>query len=403
MKIIKAIKDVNYTSPSLILCVVVLMLVTGTGIVAPLLVPYGTSLGLNGFMLGTLFFGFYAVRLLLATPIGKLSDRFGVRNVLLISLVIYLLVASLYFVAANYPGLLSARLVHGLSSAMMLPMAMAYLGLLSPAGREGKYMGYYNSAVFLANAIGPLLGGLIADNFGFAGAFASLFVLAAISLVITGMGLPPISGETEQSEQAEESEKTTTAVQTASSAGAQSENMVLTAMLLVGFAAAAFSMHSISFFILYLDEIGIGTAYIGLLLSLYNLTIAVTQVPFGKVADTANSSRLLPLASAVVVVTCIVLPNIKHLSLIIGFILLAGLASSLALVISSTKLTQIGKRQGMGATMGKLSTVQSLGFALTPLISGILVDYFTSEYTFYLVALFWAIATFSSLLIVNRK
>lgn len=400
MKMAGALKALNIKHPALVLCFVVLMLVTGTGIVAPLLVPYGTSLGLNGFMIGTLFFGFYAVRLLLATPIGILSDRLGIRNVLLISLVIYLVVASLYFIAANYPGLLSARLVHGLSSAMMLPMAMAYVGLLSPSGQEGRYMGYYNSAVFLANAIGPLLGGIIADNYGFVGAFASLFVLAATSLLICAFGLQPVK---QQANEKPLKGDASTEPKNAEASAVVHSNVILLAMLMVGFAAAAFSMHSISFFVFYLDEIGISTAYIGLLLSLYNLSIALTQVPFGKLADSGKNRVLLSLACIVVTLACVILPSVKQLEMIIVAILVAGLASSLALVVSSAALTQIGKSQGMGTVMGKLSTVQSLGFAMTPLISGLLVDRFSSEYTFYLVASFWAIATLASFLIINKK
>ncbi len=399
MKALTTIKEINFTTPPFLLCMVVLLLVVGTGIVAPLLVPYGKSIGLNGFMLGTLFFGFYAIRVLLATPIGKLSDRMGVRNILLISLLIYLFVACLYFIANSYPSLLSARLVHGISSAMMLPMAMAYLGLLSPSGQEGRYMGYYNSAVFLANAIGPLLGGVISENYGFQGAFISLFILAVLALTVSFFGLPPVNNVTKPAAQDPEQNVSNEASKTSFS----NNNLILVAMLAVGFSAAAFSMHSISFFVLYLDEIGTNTAHIGLLLSLYNLTIALTQVPFGKIADSSYNKILLTIANILVVATCCILPTLQQFSAITIVIIIAGLASSLALIISTTYLTKIGKEIGMGTVMGKLSTVQSLGFAFTPLISGVLVDKFSSEYTFYLVALFWAFSAFLSILIVNKN
>jgi len=60
----------------------VFLLVTGTGIVAPLIGPYAHSLGAGGFWIGLLFSGFYIVRLLVGTPVGRLADHQGPKRVL---------------------------------------------------------------------------------------------------------------------------------------------------------------------------------------------------------------------------------------------------------------------------------------------------------------------------------
>lgn len=54
----------------LLLCSAVFLLVSGTGIIAPLLAPYASTLGISAYAIGFLFSGFYIVRLIIGTPVG---------------------------------------------------------------------------------------------------------------------------------------------------------------------------------------------------------------------------------------------------------------------------------------------------------------------------------------------
>ena len=126
----------------------------------------------------------YVVRLLFGTPIGRLSQKKGAKTILTYSLMLYPFIAVAYWISWNIPSLIAARLFHGIASAMMLPMAMAYIGEISPIGQEGRYMGIYNTILFVASASGPLAGGLIYDKFGIRHAFLTLFLLALSSVII---------------------------------------------------------------------------------------------------------------------------------------------------------------------------------------------------------------------------
>ena len=180
-----------------LVCIAVFILVIGTGIVAPLLTPYAQTLGATGVEVGLLFSGFYSVRILMGTYIGKLADKKGPKAILRYSLILYPIIAVLYVCASNYIVLFIARLFHGMASAMMLPMVMAYIGKISPKGQESKYMGVYNTVIFIANGIGPTIGGLISKNYGYQMAFSSLLIVSLISLVIVGF-LPTTQLDTEE-------------------------------------------------------------------------------------------------------------------------------------------------------------------------------------------------------------
>ncbi|ELY6080526.1 hypothetical protein SNO29_003918, partial [Cronobacter sakazakii] len=54
----------------ILLCSAVFLLVSGTGIIAPLLAPYASSMGISAYAIGFLFSGFYVVRLIIGTPVG---------------------------------------------------------------------------------------------------------------------------------------------------------------------------------------------------------------------------------------------------------------------------------------------------------------------------------------------
>lgn len=111
----------------------------GTTAYSPMLSIHARDLGATGLWLGVLFGGFYGIRLVLGKPIGAFSDRVGQRGVLVASSALYPIVAVCYIASATIEALVGTRLLQGVASAMMLPMAMAYIGNLSRGNTTGRY------------------------------------------------------------------------------------------------------------------------------------------------------------------------------------------------------------------------------------------------------------------------
>jgi len=111
----------------------------------------------------SLFYSLYALAQFLAAPlIGSLSDRFGRRPILLISLFI----AACDYLVMNFAPtitiLLASRIVAGLCGANVT-VCMAYASDISTKETRGTYYSTVSAAFGLGLILGPLIGGLIGN------------------------------------------------------------------------------------------------------------------------------------------------------------------------------------------------------------------------------------------------
>ncbi|WP_455717675.1 MFS transporter, partial [Anaerosporobacter sp.] len=270
----------------ILVCAAVFILVVGTGIVAPLLSPYAETLNATGVQVGLLFSAFYTVRILSGSYIGKLADRKGAKEILRISLILYPFIGLLYAISWNYPILLGARLLHGLASAMMLPMVMTYIGHITPEGQEAKYMGIYNTVTFLANSVGPLVGGLIAGEFGYKIAFSSLLFLSCIALIIVCI-LP--STQITNSKQVERTEEKTKEYKKKSAW----KDGRLISISVINIIDSILSVFIFSFYAIYLSQKGVNIKFISLLITINNVIVGITQIPISKLVDKFDRGNLI--------------------------------------------------------------------------------------------------------------
>ncbi len=106
----------------------------------------------------------YLIASTVTTPIyGRLSDLFGRRPVLLVSISLFVLGAVLCALAASMPALVAARVVQGIGGGGLRSIALAVVGDILPPRERGRYQGYLSTAFATANVIGPVLGGLFAE------------------------------------------------------------------------------------------------------------------------------------------------------------------------------------------------------------------------------------------------
>ena len=100
-----------------------------------------------------------------ATPIyGKLSDLYGRRIMLQIAITIFLLTSILCAVAATMGQLIAFRALQGLGGGGLISMGHATIAdIISPRER-GRYQAYIASSFAIAAVVGPVVGGVFADD-----------------------------------------------------------------------------------------------------------------------------------------------------------------------------------------------------------------------------------------------
>lgn len=137
---------------------------------------------------GVLASSFAIMQFLFSPLIGSLSDRFGRRSVLLISLFFMMLDYLLMAVAGTIWLLLLGRIIGGITSATQ-STATAYMADISSAKDKAKNFGLVSAAFGAGFVLGPLIGGLL-STFGPRAPFYAAAVLAGANFTFGFFILP---------------------------------------------------------------------------------------------------------------------------------------------------------------------------------------------------------------------
>nr|WP_268887348.1 MFS transporter [Ktedonobacter robiniae] len=178
------VMDKQQRTALLLMTLTVLIDITGFGLVIPLLPFWAEHFGADAFMVGMLT-SLYALAQFLFTPIlGTLSDRYGRKPIIVVSLVIEALSLVLTALAGSLPMLLVARFVGGLG-ASNIGSAQAFVADVTPPEKRAQGMGMIGAAIGLGFVIGPALGGLLAGAYpGLSFWIAAMVALLNAVLVI---------------------------------------------------------------------------------------------------------------------------------------------------------------------------------------------------------------------------
>lgn len=123
---------------------------------------------------------------LFIVPFGKIADIYGRKKVFLAGLSIFTLASLLMTMVPSTPVLIGMRVLQGAGSGMIFGTTVAILTSVVPKQRRGRALGIYITSVYLGLTLGPPLGGLLTQSFG----WRSIFLVnvpigvAAVLLVI---------------------------------------------------------------------------------------------------------------------------------------------------------------------------------------------------------------------------
>ncbi len=157
-------------------------------IVAPALPTIGRALG-NIELLSWVVTG-YLISTTVVTPLfGKLSDIYGRRRMMLISISVFILGSVACALAPSMELLIIGRVLQGVGGGGILPLAQTVIAdLLSP--RERPLIQSYTSVMFLAASIlGPVLGGLLTDHVHWSLIFWINLPMGLVALILTDRAL----------------------------------------------------------------------------------------------------------------------------------------------------------------------------------------------------------------------
>ncbi|MCP4746345.1 MAG: MFS transporter [Desulfobacteraceae bacterium] len=341
--------------------------ITGVGIVVPLLPVYAHDLGAAGLYIGLIFGAFSLSRTFFLPYFGRLSDRKGRKPLILYGLLAYTLVSVTFVISSSVIHLIVIRFFQGIASAMIMPVVQAYVGDITPSGKEGTTMGLFNMSLFFGLSIGPVAGGVLNDNFGLNATFICMGVLSLAGFFLCVLFLPPTASEAAV-RKGQPPVKWTVII----------GDPVISGLFVFRLAYTA-SIGIIWGFLPVLADLqfGLDSSQIGVLVMLGVLISGAIQFPMGCAADRWNC-KVLVIAGGVVSAAAIYTyywartpADLYIASIIFG---LGGGMSMPALMAVAVRKGH--KTNSMGSVIAILTMSHSLGMLLGSLFAGLMMDWF---------------------------
>ena len=115
---------------------------------------------------------------------GKLSDIYGRKHVLIAGIVTFVISSILCGFSTNIFQLILFRGIQGIGGGILISLPFIIVGEIFSVRERAKYMGILATVFALADVLGPVLGGVITDNFGWRGVF---FVNVPIGIMAVGL------------------------------------------------------------------------------------------------------------------------------------------------------------------------------------------------------------------------
>jgi multidrug resistance protein len=149
-------------SPLLVIFITVFIDLVGFGIVIPVLPYYaeGTKFGATPMQVGFLFASYSVMQLVFSPVLGRLSDKYGRRPILLLSLLGTAVGFLVLGFATTLWMLFVGRIIDGISGGN-ISTAQAYIADVTTKENRAKGMGLIGAAFGLGFVFGPAIGGIL--------------------------------------------------------------------------------------------------------------------------------------------------------------------------------------------------------------------------------------------------
>jgi MFS family permease len=347
--------------------------ITGVGIVVPLLPVYAHDLGAGGLYIGMIFGSFSLSRTVLLPYFGRQSDKKGRKPFIVFGLLAYTMVSFAFLFSKTVNSLILIRFFQGAASAMLMPVCQAYVGDITPSGREGFTMGLFNMSLFFGLSLGPLLGGFIRDRFDLHAAFISMGFLAFMAFLLSLTLLPPTSSE---------------GVVQSTPAPAEWKQLIrdrdIAGLFLFRLAYTAGIGILWGFLPVMGDtELSLSSSSIGILIMLGVFISGISQVPMGYLADRINK-KLMVVSGGLIICLAILLfawaASFWDMALASFFF---GIGGGICMPALMALAVIIGnKTDAMGSVMALMTVGHSLGMLMGAMLAGLMMQLFQLRQVF---------------------
>ncbi len=376
--------DHNTSNILLVLFIAIFSSTLGSGLVVPLLPGYAHTMGASGFLVGMIFGAFSLSRTVMLPFIGHLSDKRGRKPFITLGLFIYFLASLMFVLADSIFMLLLIRFIQGGAAAMILPIAQAYAGDITPGNKEGTIMGLVHLALYGGLSSGPILGGFVKDIYGIDMSFVSMGIICFAGFLLSIVFLPPVTREV-----------------SASFSGKPGTYLAMMKTkrvpgLFVFRLAYTMCIGSIWSFAPLLADIRfqLESVSIGIIITLSVLISALLMAPMGMLADRGSKKVLMVIGGLITSLSMFILASVDQAWQLYLVSILVGIGGGISVPAVMAVTVIAGRESGSMASMMSLLTLShSFGMMAGPVVIGLMMDMLNVSISFVFSGITMVIAT----------
>lgn len=341
----------------------------GFGLILPLLPYYAETFGASDTMIGLLVASYAAAQLVGAPLLGRLSDRFGRRPVLLLSLFGTLVGFLLLGFAKTLWLLFAARILDGLTGGN-ISVAQAYISDVTDAKNRAKGLGLIGAAFGLGFIVGPASGGLL-SQWGYAVPAFAAAGLVTVNLLMVALWLPE-SLPPQKREAAAVKRPAVTLSALLDALKRPFTGPLLITRFFFGLAFAIFqtifALYALRRFNLGARETGFILAYVGI------LSVLVQGGLVGRLSQRFRDDVLIFASVGIMALSLLgwaLTPSVTVLLIVLAPTAFSG--GVLNTVLSSA-LTKAVQPQEIGGILGLSTSIESATRVIAPTLGGLLLE-----------------------------
>lgn len=349
----------------LIIALIALVNMLGYGIIIPILYAYSRHFGLSDFENGLLF-AVYSVFQFISTPlIGRMSDKYGRRPLLLISI---MGTAASFFIMAfarNALFLFLARALDGMTAGN-IPVAFAVISDTTKPEERARAFGFIGSALNFGFVFGPAISAFTV-GLGEGMPFIIAGAVTVVAVLLTAFYLPETNkymGKVEKGKLFDFPKLWHTLFEPQLGA-----TFIITLVYYLAFACALIY----GFQPFTLKVLHITTAQNAMLFTLFGVIGLIAQnLVVQPVSRYLGMGKAFTWSLAAVAVSFVIMFFSRHLAVFIGGMVILGIANSIVQTLIPTILSTEASSDSQGSIMGLNTSYQSIGMILGPVLGGII-------------------------------
>lgn len=227
-------------------------------------------------------------------------------------------------------------------------------------------MSYLNIAIFSGIGCGPIIGGLLSDNWGLASVFYVMACLSFLAFILVLFSMPRgIAADNRQAQPL------------FASLYSMLANSKTSGILLARYTTMIIMVPSMAFLPLLMSQWQDSSGLqIGMIIACRTLVNALLQIPFGRLSDRYDKLLILPVSCVALALVILSIPLIHGFAAMALAYLFMGTAEAAIWAVLGGYASQEAKRQyGHGTMMGVFSFAMSAGVFTGAVLAGFAMDY----------------------------